>query len=373
MAAHSNNHDSADLTARRFDAVLARPWAIIPEALIELTARLATIPPDALTVALPQVAATPTKETPRADMPEDVPGSVAVIPLQGMITPRGSKLMQMLYGVVGGLEAFRAQFREAMADDSVSAIVIDVDSPGGLVDMVPETAAEVLDARGSKPIVAVANTLAASAAYWIASQADELVVTPSGQVGSIGVFTVHEDISRMADMMGVKTTIISAGQYKGEGNPFEPLSKSAITALQDQVDEIYGMFTAAVASGRGVAQEAVAAGYGEGRCLLADRALQVGMVDRIDTLEAVVKAHGGEMPASSGEIDEPMMLCASEHEPISIEGETIDETVHGEAVETEGETGEKPANYLGPRTAPNYLDGEGSPSDYLDAAPAWSV
>jgi signal peptide peptidase SppA len=212
-----------------------------------------------------------------------------VIPLTGVLTPRYS-FLSYLFGGGGGLVDFRDAFREALNSPDVGAIVLDVDSPGGLIDLVPETAAEIRDARGTKPIVAVANTMAASGAYWIAAQADELVVTPSGSVGSIGVYMVHEDWSGFNEQQGIQPTYISAGKYKTEGNPDEPLSDEARADWQQEVDDLYAMFVADVAAGRGVTAEQVRDGYGEGRTLLADRALAAGMVDRVDTIETVIGA-----------------------------------------------------------------------------------
>jgi capsid assembly protease len=212
---------------------------------------------------------------------------VAVLPLTGVITPRGS-LLSLLFGGGGGLVDFRASFREAMSSPDVGAIVLDVDSPGGLIDLVPETAEEIRAARGVKPIVAVANTLAASGAYWIASQADELVITPSGSAGSVGVYMVHEDWSGFNEKEGIQPTYISAGKYKVEGNPDEPLSEEAQADWQREVDDLYAMFVEAVAQGRGVSTAQVRDGYGEGRTLLAHRALGAGMVDRVATLEETV-------------------------------------------------------------------------------------
>lgn len=213
---------------------------------------------------------------------------IAVIPLTGVITPRGSLLSMLFGGGPGGLLGFRQEFRQAMGDADVGAIVLDIDSPGGLIDLVPETAEEVRDARGSKPVIAVANTLAASAAYWIGAQAEELVVTPSGDVGSVGVYQLHEDWSKFNEKMGVDPTYIYAGEYKVEGNPDEPLSDETKAAWQSEVDDLYAMFVDAVAAGRGVTAQEVLDGYGKGRTLMAARALEAGMVDRIDTLEAVV-------------------------------------------------------------------------------------
>lgn len=273
---------------RRAELVLGRPWSIVPEALIEITSRMTRADSDAAGPA-PEAAVGRRAAGGRITA---TGGQIAVLPLRGTITPRGS-LFSLLFGLGGGLQSFRESFREALADGDVGAIVLDIDSPGGLIDLVPEAAEEIRAARGSKPIVAIANTLCASAAYWIASQADEVVITPSGQVGSIGVFLIHEDYSRMEEMLGIKTTIISAGDHKTDGNPYEPLSKGARAALQQQVDDLYAMFAGAVAAGRGTSVQAVQAGFGRGRCVLAREALQTGMVDSIETFEEVVARLGG--------------------------------------------------------------------------------
>jgi signal peptide peptidase SppA len=142
----------------------------------------------------------------------------------------------------------------------------------------------------------VANTLAASAAYWLASAASELVVTPSGEVGSIGVFAIHEDYSAALDRVGVKVSLISAGKYKTEGNPFEPLGEEAQAAVQGTVNDYYDMFIRAVARGRGVSQADVIAGFGEGRVVMAEQAVRLGMADRVATIDEVI---GGLQAGSS--------------------------------------------------------------------------
>jgi hypothetical protein len=183
---------------------------------------------------------------------------------------------------------FRDAFREALNSPDVGAIVLDVDSPGGLIDLVPETAAEIRDARGTKPIVAVANTMAASRRLLDRragrrarrhperlGRLDRRLHGPRGLVG----------LQRAA---GHQPTYISAGKYKTEGNPDEPLSDEARADWQQEVDDLYAMFVADVAAGRGVTAQQVRDGYGEGRTLLADRALAAGMVDRVDTIETVI-------------------------------------------------------------------------------------
>jgi signal peptide peptidase SppA len=181
-------------------------------------------------------------------------------------------------------------FRSALADDTVGTIVLDIDSPGGTVTGVPELAAEILAARGTKPVIAVANSMAASAAYWIASAADKIVVTPSGDVGSIGVYTTHQDVSAAMEKEGVKVTYIQAGKYKTDGNPYTPPSEEFLENTQKDVNTFYQMFLNAVAAGRGISAETVAETFGQGRMVMAQDAVACGMADEIATLEQVVGA-----------------------------------------------------------------------------------
>ena len=216
-------------------------------------------------------------------------GTIAVIPLRGLITPRPS-LMSLLFGGGGGLQVFRSDLRAAVADDDIDSILIDIDSPGGSTALVAETAAEIRQARRSKPITAIANTIAASAAYWLGSQANEFVVTPSGEVGSIGVFALHEDWSGFDAKAGISTTIVSAGKYKAETHPAKPLSDDAKAHLQESVDDYFGLFLADVAKGRSATAAKVRDGFGEGRMVTAKRAVELGMADRVATYEQTLTA-----------------------------------------------------------------------------------
>jgi signal peptide peptidase SppA len=256
-------------------------WAMRPESLQSLV-QLAAAGHLGVTMTAEAVEAARTRGRPRA-----ISGGVARVPLKGVLAPMGG-LFAMLFGDFNPLDAFRSAMHEAMADNDVGAIVVEVDSPGGVVDGIPEIAAELRALRGSKPIIAVSNTMAASAAYWIASQADEVVVTPSGAVGSIGVYATHRDVSGAMKLMGVETTLISAGKYKTDGNPWEPLSDSAREAIQADVDDFYSMFVADVAKGRGASVKDVKSGYGEGRVLNARRALEAKLVDRVETVNETV-------------------------------------------------------------------------------------
>lgn len=233
----------------------------------------------------------------RADAPDDPlvsigSNGVAVMRMHGVISNR----MNMLSQISGGTstEHFEHAFQSLVDDPDVSAIVFDVNSPGGSVYGLDELHSRILAARGSKPIVAHVNALAASAAYWLASAADQIVITPSGDAGSIGVFAVHQEFSAQEAKDGVKTTIIRAGRFKAEGNPHEPLSDDAQKAMQERVDEAHARFLESVAKGRGIPVNAVKTGFGQGRVLSAQNAKKAGMVDVVatfaDTFQRVASA-----------------------------------------------------------------------------------
>jgi signal peptide peptidase SppA len=220
------------------------------------------------------------------------PGSVALIPIMGIVSHR-MNMMGDLSGSGGtSIESLTAQFRQALGDGNCKAIVFDVDSPGGSVEGVMELASEIYDARGQKPITAVVNAMACSAAYWLASAAKEIVCTPSGQAGSIGVYMTHQDESKALENDGIKITVIKAGKYKTEGNPSEALSDEARAAFQSKVDDYYGMFVKGVAQNRGTSQAQVREGYGQGRSLLAADAVKANLVDRLGTLDDVLGKYG---------------------------------------------------------------------------------
>lgn len=264
-------------------AALATPWAIQPE-------RLAAIA-DVLARRAAGEKLDATEIRARVGDAKGAPqqgAGVAVLPLYGIIGHRMNQVQDISGPGGTSTEQFGAWFDAALNDPAIGAIVIDVDSPGGSVGGVPELAAKIAGARGVKPVVAIANGLAASAAYWIASAAEEFWVTPSGDVGSIGVYTMHQDLSAAYADAGVVNTLISAGKHKVEGNPYAPLDDEARAAIQERVDEIYGEFVKAVAAHRGVDASDVQGGFGEGRVVGAVRAKRLGMVDKIGTMDTLL-------------------------------------------------------------------------------------
>jgi signal peptide peptidase SppA len=281
-------------------AVYSSVWAILPEKLEAIAAFLHLKVAGGF--AAPELIAAIRAENEIAaarmkSLSADKPGSVAVLPLYGIINQRVSGDVSGPSGT--SVQEFTQQLRQAVNDPNVKAIVIDVDSPGGSVSGVDELATEIFNAKKQKKITAVSNCLCASAAYWLASQASEVCVSPSSLTGSIGVYQLHEDDSEALASQGVKVSLISAGKYKTEGNNFQPLDDEARTAMQAMVDDFYSLFTKAVARGRGVAVKAVVNGFGQGRVLTAQDAVKQNLADRVATLDEVLGKYGVKQPVGA--------------------------------------------------------------------------
>jgi signal peptide peptidase SppA len=270
---------------------LTTPWALMPERLQAMAGVLtrwsAGEPPT--DEAMFQIQSDRVLRDTRKQMAAANAGSgIAVLPLYGVVTQRGNMIDDISGPGSTSTQQFTSALRQVLADDTVGQILIDIDSPGGSVYGVAELASEIVKARAQKPVVAVANSLAASAAYWIGCSASEFYVTPGGEVGSIGVWQAHFDYSKALEEEGVKTTLVSAGKFKVEGNPYVPLDPQAQAFMQSRVDDYYNAFIQAVAVGRGVSVDDVRNGMGEGRVLGADAALAQRMVDGIASFDDVL-------------------------------------------------------------------------------------
>ncbi len=272
--------------------IMSTPWALMPETLNAMAGILrrwqagGDIPEDTRQ----RIAADQSVRVLRQQANGAAGGSlIAVLPLYGIITQRGNMVDAVSGPGSCSTQIFAAALGDALADPAVEQILIDIDSPGGSVYGVEELATQILVARGQKPVIAVANSLAASAAYWIGSAASEFYCTPGGEVGSIGVWQAHEDLSGALLYEGIDVTLISAGKYKVEGNPYEPLTEEATAFLQSRVDEYYSAFVAAVAQARGVPADAVTQGMGQGRVVGATVAQSLNMIDGVMTFDQVVE------------------------------------------------------------------------------------
>jgi signal peptide peptidase SppA len=229
-----------------------------------------------------------------------VGNGVAVIPIIGSLVQR-SDWMTSMSGMISYSHIER-MVNAAMDDPEVREIVLEFDSPGGEVAGAFDLADRLASLRGKgKKITAIANEFAASAAYLLASAADEIAVPRTGMVGSIGVVAAHYDYSKALEKRGIAVTFVYAGEKKIEGNPYQPLSESAKKEWQDEIDGIYAMFVETVAKNRGMTAEKVRdtkAGMFTGA-----KAVEIGLANRVNTFSnelsnAVLRARN---PAYAGQ------------------------------------------------------------------------
>ena len=271
--------------SRYINRVTRQPWAITLdkfEVLAELMRERAAghKPTDEEIVARLGDPTESQRQQPRQD------GAIAVIPVHGCVAHRADAFEASSGGT--STEVIGRQLQKALGDDSIKSVLLDFSTPGGSVEGVPELASQIAKATAVKPIVAHINALAASAGYWLASQCSEIVITPSGMAGSLGVFMLLIDESEALKEAGITINAISAGDYKLEGAPWEPLSDESRAHYQGQVDAVYRDFLASVAKGRGVSVADVKKQYGQGRMFDAKESLSRGIVDRIATFDETV-------------------------------------------------------------------------------------
>ena len=225
-----------------------------------------------------------TRKGERTERGYRVTEGVAVISAMGGLVHRTR--LEADSSLLIGYNDLATEMEDALAKSDVHAIALVMDSPGGEVSGAFELAERIYAARGSKPIVAVADGMAASAAYLAASAADEVVLSATSYVGSIGVVMRHVDFSRALANEGISVSHIFAGDHKVDGNPYQPLPDAVRANLQADIEGLYQMFIQAVAQHRGMTEQAVRdtrASVYRGVAAVAAR-----LADRIGTADAVI-------------------------------------------------------------------------------------
>ncbi len=212
---------------------------------------------------------------------------VGIVPIHGVIAKFASQVNGQSQPRGIGIDSVRAMFREALANPNVSSILLDVDSPGGSAAGVAEMAEEI--AASPKPVIAVADGMMASAAYWLASGASRIFASKSAAVGSIGVYTALVDDSARVHNQGMRVEIVRAGANKGRTEIGQPITDASRGEAQRSVDAIYGLFVDAVSAGRDVPRER-ALELADGRLHIGSDAVSVGLADEIGSFEVALRA-----------------------------------------------------------------------------------
>jgi len=266
--------------------ILNSPWAILPERFNEIQEIYFThLRGEKIDLKL--IEAQTGKELERKEQGYEKHGMVAVIPIDGVI----AKKMNLFTKISGGAstQLIERDFKEAMADSDIWAILLNIDSPGGTVDGTQELAQAIYSNRGSKPIVAFTDGMMASAAYWIGTGADRIFISgDTVGMGSIGVVAQHVDYSRAYDQKGIRVTEITAGKYKRIASEYSPLSEEGRATIQAIVDDVYTAFINDVAKHRGVSVDDVLGRMADGKLFIGKKAIEAGLADGVSTLSALI-------------------------------------------------------------------------------------
>lgn len=277
------------------------PLAILPEIAATLFARMAEAElPGSLFASLFDQE----RERPKLQMLDEwgkettIPGNsgsmIAIVPVWGALSPDG------YWGT--SLDDLARTVTLLDNNPNVSKILLNVTSPGGTVTGTPE-AADAIRAvrdRGETKIIALANGMMASAAMWIGAAAEEVVITPSGEAGSIGVFAAYTDWSKAYEQAGVKVNIMRTPRKKALFSGVEPMTDEMRQHVETRIAQSYEKFKRAMASNRGIRIDQVESKFGGGEMLRAEDAVEAGLVDRIGTLDQTIARLVGNRKAPAG-------------------------------------------------------------------------
>lgn len=215
-------------------------------------------------------------------------GAVAVIPVRGMLLPR-APWWAIAEGYATSTHEVRAAVLAAQADDAVERVILLMDSPGGSVMGVDETAVAIAALAAAKPVTVQVAGQMASAAYYLGSQGTEIVAGRTDMIGSIGTRITLWDMSRAFEEMGVTVHTVDTGPFKSAGEPGTPITEEHLGYFQSVVDGFQRYFRAAVQRGRSLDDKQFAA-VADGRMWLAEEAQALGLIDRIATADETLAA-----------------------------------------------------------------------------------
>lgn len=215
-------------------------------------------------------------------------GKIAVIYVEGMII--GGRGQGGLLGETGGTDAIIRQLHEARDDDSIQAVVLRVNSPGGSASASQEVGEEIQKLRSTgKPIVTSMGDVAASGGYWIAALTDKIYANPATLTGSIGVYIPYTNWQELFKKIGVQQEKIKSGPHKDIMSPDRPMTPEERTIIQTMVDDMYNQFVEIVAQGRKLEPDKVRK-LADGRIYTGKQAKELGLVDELGNMYDAIDA-----------------------------------------------------------------------------------
>lgn len=222
--------------------------------------------------------------------PYRVSDGILTIPVKGSLI---NNFPFTFFGMVTGYEYVQKAVERGMVDPEVEGIMFHVASPGGMVSGNFDLVDYIASRRGEKPMVAAAADHAYSAAYNIAAAADTIYVDRVGGVGSVGVVTMHIDMSEMLKKIGLDVKFVHAGKHKVDGNPYQPLPDDVKKRMQSRIDGLYAIFVSTVASNRNMQEQAVR--DTEALTYMGEEGVEIGFADAVMSFSDAMDAFSGNL------------------------------------------------------------------------------
>lgn len=255
-----------------------------------------------------------------AEFIQRIEGNTGIVEITGVICNKGSWI-SLIFGECP-VNLIKSAIQSFLDNPKINRILLLLDSPGGFVDGVKELSDFIYESRSLKEFVALADPMACSAAYWIGSAASKFYLSsPLSEVGSIGVYRMHQDISGALGKAGIKITEISSGKYKTLGSPYKPLDEESVELLGESVLYTHDLFVESVQRNRGISLEEAKA-LADGRVYFGSKAINLKLVDGIMSKEKIEKQDDLEEEAMSDEEDDKAEM---EDEDDKAEAEELDE------------------------------------------------
>lgn len=252
---------------------------------------------------------------------------IAVIQIYGALSRRG-------WGIT--YREIQENIQAALSDSSVDKILLDVDSPGGTAAGCFELCDWIMAQRGQKPMVSFTGASAYSAAFAIASSVDQVFLSRTSGLGSVGVIAQHADWSEHNAQIGLKVTTLFAGDRKNDFNPDEPLSAKAQEVLQAEINALNAIFVTHVAKARGMRESAVLAT--QAGLFRGEEAVAVGFADGVKTFDEVMEALSNTIAPKSGALGRAAAAAAETNQEVTImaDTKTPEELAAAKALESQG-------------------------------------
>ncbi len=208
------------------------------------------------------------------------------IQIKGIEEPgRGTKIgVVTLKGIISNAKPIIDELSKFQKDPSIKAIILRIDSPGGMVGPTQEIWEKVVEVRKEKKVYTSIGSIGASGAYYIASASDFIMANPGSIVGSIGVVIEFPNVKGLMDKVGIKMNVIKTGKFKDTGSPFREMSEEEKEYLKEVIENVYEQFVRAVSIGRGIGEEKLLP-IADGRILSGEMAKKVGLVDDTGGIE----------------------------------------------------------------------------------------